>query len=367
MSSPPIGPGWARRLTLAGCTLLAVIGLLPAPATGTDSPDTYEDAATSVHAPAIAALETAGIVDGTGCGSSRFCPTEPLPRWAMAVWLIRALDGREPTTTTAPGSFADVDSSVWWAAHVERLAQLGITTGCSTLPPRYCPHQPVSRAQMAGFLTRTFDLDPSVSVGFTDIAGNTHETGINALAAAGITAGCATSPARYCPDTPVTRAQMATFLARALNLVDIPDGSVLQPVAVAFPDVGLAGVKHIVYERGDQHVWLVQADGTLFDSYPVSGRADRPPPGRYEVFSKSPQAWAFYGGITMEHMVRFLQPPGRAATGFHSIPRYPNGTPMQTEGELGQFRSAGCVRQRDDKAEQLYEWAPIGTPVVVLA
>ena len=145
MSSPPIGPGWARRLTLAGCTLLAVIGLLLAPATGTDSPDTYEDAATSVHAPAIGALETAGIVDGTGCGSDRFCPTEPLPRWAMAVWLVRALDGREPTTTTAPGSFADVDSSVWWAAHVERLAQLGITTGCSTLPhlhpaPTGTPH-----------------------------------------------------------------------------------------------------------------------------------------------------------------------------------------------------------------------------------
>ncbi len=367
MSSPPIGPGWARRLTLAGCTILAVIGLLPTPAIGTDNPDTYEDATTSVHAPAIAALETAGVFDGTGCGSGRFCPTEPLPRWVMAVWLVRTVDGREPATATAPGSFADMDPSVWWAAHVERLAQLGITAGCSAIPPRYCPDQPVSRAQMAGFLTQTFDLDPSESVGFTDIAGNTHEAGINALAAAGITAGCATSPARYCPDTPVTRAQMATFLARALNLVDTPNGSVLQPVGVAFPDVGLAGVKHIVYERGDQQVWLVQADGTLFDSYPVSSRADWPPPGRYEVFSKSPQAWAFYGGITMEHMVRFLQPPGRAATGFHSIPRYPNGTPLQTVEELGQFPSAGYVRQRNNKAEQLYEWAPIGTPVVVLA
>ena len=30
-------------------------------------------------------------------------------------------------------------------------------------------------------------------------------------------------------------------------------------------------------------------------------------------------------------------------------------------------RSAGCVRQRNDKAAQLYEWAPIGTPVAVVA
>lgn len=367
MSSLPIGPDWAHRLVLAGCAILAVIGLLPAPVAGTDSPETYEDAAASVHAPAISALETAGIFDGTDCSSGRFCPTAPLPRWVMAVWLVRALDDREPAPTAAPGSFADVDSSVWWAAHVERLAQLGLTEGCSALPPRYCPDGTVTRAQMASFLTRAFDLEPSGSVGFTDTAGNTHQAGIDALAAAGITAGCATNPARYCPDTPVTRAQMATFLARALNLVEIPDSSIAQPVVIAFPDVGLAGMKHIVYERGDQHVWLVQADGTLFDSYPVSGKADKPPPGRYEVFSKSLKTWALSGGVTMEHMVRFYQAPGRAAIGFHSIPVRPDGTPIQTVEELGQFRSIGCVRQRDDKAEQLYEWAPIGTPVVVLA
>ena len=58
----------------------------------------------------------------------------------------------------------------------------------------------------------------------------------------------------------------------------------------------------------------------------------------------------------MGYMVRFVQPPGKAATGFHDIPLYSDGTPMQTTEELGQYRSAGCVRQRDDKAQQLYEW-----------
>ena len=47
---------------------------------------------------------------------------------------------------------------------------------------------------------------------------STHAAGIDALAAAGITAGCSTEPLRYCPDNPVTRAQMATFLTRALSL-----------------------------------------------------------------------------------------------------------------------------------------------------
>ena len=137
--------------------------------------------------------------------------------------------------------------------------------------------------------------------------------------------------------------------------------------ALPAPDVGLAGVKHIVYGRGDQMVWLVSADGSLFDSYPVSGRATWPVPGHYEVMSKSLRSQALAGHVWMRHMVRFTQPPGRAATGFHSIPVTWSGRPIQTEDELGQFRSLGCVRQRDDKAEQLYDWAPLGTPVVVLA
>jgi len=142
---------------------------------------------------------------------------------------------------------------------------------------------------------------------------------------------------------------------------------ILWSAALPAPDVGLAGVKHVVYGRGDQMVWLVGADGSLFDSYLVSGRATWPVPGRYKVLSKSPRSQALAGHVWMKHMVRFVQPPGRAATGFHSIPVTWSGRPIQTEDELGQFRSLGCVRQRDDKAEQLYGGAPLGTPVIVLA
>ena len=137
--------------------------------------------------------------------------------------------------------------------------------------------------------------------------------------------------------------------------------------ALPAPDVGLAGIKHVVYARGDQMVWLVSADGTLFDSYPVSGRATWPVPGRYKVLSKSLRSQALAGHVWMEHMVRFVQPKGRAATGFHSIPVTWSGRPIQTEEQLGTFRSLGCVRQRGDKAEQLYDWAPLGTPVIVVA
>ena len=147
-----------------------------------------------------------------------FCPGEPLRRWEMAVWLVRALDGEESGAGGAR-AFVDVQDRFWWARHVDRLAELGITVGCSSEPDRFCPYGWVTRGQMATFLVRAFGFDPAGSAGFTDIAGSVHARNIGALAAADVTAGCATEPKRYCPTEAVTRAQMATFLARAMGVV----------------------------------------------------------------------------------------------------------------------------------------------------
>ena len=106
---------------------------------------------------------------------------------------------------------------------VERLAGLEVTAGCAVDPLRFCPDDPVTRAQMASFLVRAFDLAPGAPAGFEDVApGGVHSGSIDALAAAGITAGCSDDPLRFCPRDPVTRGQMATFLARADGLVPRP-------------------------------------------------------------------------------------------------------------------------------------------------
>jgi hypothetical protein len=123
--------------------------------------------------------------------------------------------------------------------------------------------------------------------------------------------------------------------------------------------------RRIIYCVSCQHVWLVEESGLLARDHAVSGRANTPAAGTYQVFSKSPLAWAGYGGITMEYMVRYTW-GNTLALGFHSIPKRPDGTFLQTEAELGQYRSAGCTRQRLDDARFLYQWAPVGTTVVVL-
>ena len=119
--------------------------------------------------------------------------------------------------------------------------------------------------------------------------------------------------------------------------------------------------RRITYSVSRQHVSLFAADGRRVRSYEVSGREGVPRPGTYHVFSKSRVSSS--GSLRLDYMVRFV--PGELAIGFHAIPVTEDGTPIQSEAELGQYRSHGCVRQAPDDAAFLYNWTPIGTPVVV--
>jgi hypothetical protein len=114
------------------------------------------------------------------------------------------------------GSFADDEGSPF-EEYIEIIAAAGITTGCN--PDRFCPGEPVTRGQMAAFLNRALDLPAAGDQGFVDIGGVFYDD-INRIAAQGITSGC--EPGRYCPADVITRAQMAVFMARALDLPPAP-------------------------------------------------------------------------------------------------------------------------------------------------
>jgi hypothetical protein len=99
-------------------------------------------------------------VEGTtvGCGGGNYCPTTPVTRDQMAVFLLKAKHGTSFNPPPATGVFLDVPTSHWAAAWIEQLAAEGITSGCSASPKMYCPTTPISRDQMAVFLVRTFNL-----------------------------------------------------------------------------------------------------------------------------------------------------------------------------------------------------------------
>ena len=68
---------------------------------------------------------------------------------------------------------------------------------------------------MASFIRRAFNLAATSADYFSDDSGSVYEADINALAAAGITSGCGAG--RFCPYGALSRAEMATFLVRALG------------------------------------------------------------------------------------------------------------------------------------------------------
>lgn len=109
--------------------------------------------------------------------------------------------------------YGDSVSSPFYADIMWLVAE-GITGGCAA--GAFCPNDPVTRGQMASFLTRALGLPPASTDYFSDDAGSAHQGDINRVAAAGIAAGCAAG--RFCPDRSITREEMATFLVRAFEL-----------------------------------------------------------------------------------------------------------------------------------------------------
>ncbi len=174
----------------------------------------------NIHEPNIEAIAADGITKGCNPPTNdRYCPSDQVTRGQMAAFLTRALN----LTNRGDNPFIDDDGSVF-EADIERLAAAGITKGCN--PPtndQFCPDAFVSRGQMAAFLVRALGYtDAGAGNLFTDVHGSVFEADIDQLATAGVTKGCnPPTNDRYCPDSPVLRDQMASFLSRALGLSPI--------------------------------------------------------------------------------------------------------------------------------------------------
>ena len=96
-------------------------------------------------------------------------------------------------------TFTDDDGSIF-EADIEWLVEQGITSGCNSEGTLFCPNNPVTRAQMATFLVNALGYPPVAGNRFTDVSG-THLANINALAEAGVTVGicCNASTRRHRP------------------------------------------------------------------------------------------------------------------------------------------------------------------------
>ena len=124
--------------------------------------------------------------------------------------------------------------------------------------------------------------------------------------------------------------------------------------------------RRIVYANRQQRVWVINADNEVIRTFPVSGMLGQPGNGTFSVFSKSPTSYSpEFAGVTFRFMTRFAIGRNGGNIGFHEIP-IRNSKPMQTVDELGAFKGSGCLRSSTQDALFIYQWATLGTKVVVV-
>jgi hypothetical protein len=141
----------------------------------------------------------------------------------MALFLTRTISWVGIIPPGNPRGFEDVDAlPVESQTAINQLAELSITTGISATT--YAPYAHVTREQMALFLARTVraaaaDLPDGSDQGFVDLGALSAESqqAINQLRQLGITAG--TTATTFDPTGIVNRQQMASFLARTLDVI----------------------------------------------------------------------------------------------------------------------------------------------------
>ena len=142
------------------------------------------------------------------------------------------------------------------------------------------------------------------------------------------------------------------------------------PTAEAFvPPADTGSGRRVVYSKSKQTVWVYDESNTIIKMHRVSGKQDPydPAPGVYSVYSRSIRTYAIHNpSITWSYMVRFAHGARGGNIGFHEIP-YQFGRPVQTSDQLGSALSGGCVRQTTEDAIWMWNWAQVGTTVVVKA
>lgn len=209
------------RLRLLPAMLALLVATLNVPALASDDVvppgGTFLDDDHNPLEPNIEAVVAAGIT--TGCAPNEFCPNRATTRAEMAAFLVRAL-GEEDSLGAYRGLFPDVPADRWYRPYVERLVQLDIVAGYTD--GNFRPDAPVSRAEMAAVLVRAIpNAIPydTVQGSFTDVPPDAwFQPFVERLYGWRVTVGCAGEPLRYCPNDPVRRDQIATFLTRAFGL-----------------------------------------------------------------------------------------------------------------------------------------------------
>lgn len=332
-----------------------------------------------VHAHGIEQVVRRGI--DSGCGDGLFCSAEPISRAEMAAWLYRAVALLHDAPTLPPldetvRGFPDVPDDAWYGAYVRWAAANDIIAADGGA---FNPDGAVTRAQAAAMLIAAFE-HLAAADRFYGVFADTADTAdaaaraVEGIHAAGLTTGCATGPLRYCPHQPITRAQAATMLARAIQraeptvglIVNEPQAARGYTIIYAFRSDEVYLVDHLGREV---HAWKLKGhkieqaelleNGNLMIRHRVSGS---------DLWSTSEVDQA--GNIIWQYTERNLH---------HDFLKLPNGnvllltrtrlTPQAAvaAGVVDRYQPSGWVYDYllevkptgPDSSEVVWEWSPL--------
>ncbi|MFN7937997.1 MAG: S-layer homology domain-containing protein [Bryobacteraceae bacterium] len=186
----------------------------------------------AVYFDAVSVLQSMGIPGGTATNPARYFPDDAMTRAQMAVFIVRAIyGGSDNFTFLGTPYFNDVPSTHPQFKWIQKLRELGVTSGTSVNPPLFSPDWAVNRYQMAKFLVsmvypegHDFGM-PAVRY-FDDVApDHAFYRWIQELRQIGVTLGTSFAPPLFAPDPNVSRGQMALFILRAINPLFLPAGT----------------------------------------------------------------------------------------------------------------------------------------------
>jgi lipoprotein-anchoring transpeptidase ErfK/SrfK len=137
-----------------------------------------------------------------------------------------------------------------------------------------------------------------------------------------------------------------------IRLQEAKDFTEPKIVTGKYIDISLKYQNMVIFEEGKAvESYLISSGKKGFDT----------PVGEYKIENKSPRAWSKAYNLWMPNWMAFV-PSGKM--GIHELPIWPNGY-QEGASHLGTPVSHGCVRLGKGSAKIVYDWAEIGTPVII--
>ncbi|MCX6069875.1 MAG: hypothetical protein NTU91_03305 [Chloroflexi bacterium] len=164
---------------------------------------------------AIESLQADGVLSSCSVSPRRYCPWDAVTRADAAVMAVR-LQGKEAAAIPEVPSFDDLPAERWDADSVAVAWSLGWLAACSEAPLRFCPEAPLTRGEVAHLAV---SLDPDLLLGvpgetLSDVTAQPRALEAAAILHAGLLLPCQTTPSlAFCPESMVTRAELAQLLA----------------------------------------------------------------------------------------------------------------------------------------------------------